>query len=104
MVLQPSAMGPSSIEIGSVVIDRNLRTVTVNRNDVSLTYKEYCLLELLAVHRGTLVSRNEIYNHLFDIMDSSLSNLVDVYMCKIRRKLGEKLISTRRGAGYVIES
>lgn len=105
MLRQPNAsMDRSSIEIGSVVIDRIQQMVTVDRNHVALTSKEYCLLEFLARQRGTLVSRTDIYSHLFDITDPSLSNLLDVYVCKIRRKLGDRLITTRRGAGYVIES
>lgn len=104
MLRQPTTMDPSSIEIGPVVIDRIMRTVTVDRNDVALTTKEYCLLEFLAVHRGTLISRTEIYDHLFDATGSSLSNLLDVYVCNIRRKLGGGFITTRRGVGYVIES
>ena len=100
---QPVMIDKKSIEIGSVVIDRILQTVTVDHNRVALTNKEYCLLEFLAVHRGTPVSRTEIYDHLFDIVDPATSNLLDVYVCKIRRKLGDRLITTHRGLGYVID-
>lgn len=91
------------IEIGNVTIDTTSRTVSVDGNSVALTAKEYCLLEFLAVHRGELVTRTKIYDHLFDECDSSLSNLVDVYVSNIRRKVGRDLITTRRGMGYIIE-
>lgn len=91
------------IEIGNVSIDTTSRTVSVDGASVSLTAKEYCLLEFLAVHRGELVTRTRIYDHLFDECDSSLSNLVDVYVSNIRRKVGRELITTRRGMGYIIE-
>ena len=91
------------IEIGNVSIDTASRTVTVDQQVVPLTAKEYCLLEFLAIHRGELVTRTKIYDHLFDECDSSLSNLVDVYVSNIRRKVGRDLITTRRGMGYIIE-
>ncbi len=91
------------IVIGNVSIDTTSRTVSVDGNPVALTAKEYCLLEFLAVHRGELVTRTKIYDHLFDECDSSLSNLVDVYVSNIRRKVGRELITTRRGMGYIIE-
>ena len=91
------------IEIGNVSIDTTSRTVTVDTEVVALTAKEYCLLEFLAIHRGKLVTRTKIYDHLFDECDSSLSNLVDVYVSNIRRKVGRELITTRRGMGYIVE-
>ena len=67
-----------------------------------LTAKEYALLEFLALHRGELVTRTAIYDHLFDETDDTLSNLLDVYVSNLRRKLGHELIETRRGQGYMI--
>jgi two-component system OmpR family response regulator len=91
------------IQIGPVSIDTTSRTVTVEGAPIALTATEYCILEFLAVHRGELVTRTKIYDHLFDECDSSLSNLVDVYVSNIRRKVGRDLITTRRGMGYIIE-
>ena len=70
---------------------------------MTLTAREYSLIEFLAVHRGELVTRTMIYDHLFEEQDESLSNLVDVYVANIRRKLGKELITTRRGQGYIID-
>jgi two-component system OmpR family response regulator len=70
---------------------------------VILTAREYALLEYLALHRGEVVTRTTLYEHLFDENDSTLSNLLDVHVSNIRKKLGHDLISTRRGHGYCIE-
>ncbi len=91
------------LDIGEIRIDTASKQVTNGGRAVALTAKEYSLLEILALHRGTLVTRTMIYDHLFDENDDSLSNLVDVYVSNIRRKLGHDLITTRRGQGYIIE-
>ena len=70
---------------------------------VELTAREYCLLEFLALHRGEVVTRTALYEHLFDEDDSTLSNLLDVHVSNIRKKLGHDLITTRRGHGYCVE-
>ena len=103
LIRRSAGKAEAIIEIGNVAIDTTSRTVSVDGNSVALTAKEYCLLEFLAVHRGELVTRTKIYDHLFDECDSSLSNLVDVYVSNIRRKVGRDLITTRRGMGYIIE-
>jgi len=103
LIRRSAGKAQSLIEIGAVSIDTTARTVSVDGNNVALTAKEYCLLEFLAIHRGELVTRTKIYDHLFDEYDSSLSNLVDVYVSNIRRKVGRELITTRRGMGYIIE-
>ncbi|MDB5389535.1 MAG: czcR [Planctomycetaceae bacterium] len=91
------------IEIGDVYIDMASRTVSLAGEEVSLTGKEYSLVEYLALHLGELVTRTMLYDHLFDEHDDSMSNLVDVYVSNVRRKLGRDLITTRRGQGYIIE-
>ena len=91
------------IEIGDVCIDTVAKTVTRNEDPVALTPTEYALVELLAMHRQKLVSRTTIYDHLFDEEDDSLSNLVDVHVSNIRKKLGRDFIATRRGQGYMIQ-
>ena len=68
-----------------------------------LTAREYALVEFLAVHRGKLVTRTMLYDHLFDENDATLSNLLDVHVSNIRKKLGHDFITTRRGHGYCIE-
>lgn len=92
------------IEIGDIIIDTRSRTVLRDNEDIALTAREYALVEFLALHRGTLVSRAMIYDHLFDEQDDSLSNLVDVHVANVRKKLGKDFITTRRGQGYLIDA
>jgi len=87
-----------------VVVDTRARTVTRAGQPVALTAREYAILEYLALHRGQVVSRTALYEHLFDETDDTLSNLVDVHVFNIRKKLGHDLITTRRGLGYCIEA
>ncbi len=91
------------IEIGGVVVDTAARSVFVSGIFVALTAREYVLLEFLALHRGETVTRSTLYEHLFDEDDDSLSNLLDVHVSNLRKKLGHELIATRRGHGYCIE-
>ncbi len=93
----------STLEIGDVVIDTRARTVTRAGQAVTLTAREFAILEYLALHRGEVVSRTELYEHLFDETDDTLSNLVDVHVFSIRKKIGRELIATRRGQGYCVE-
>lgn len=90
------------IEIGDVKIELASKTVSLANEPVNLTAKEYALLEFLAIHRGKLVTRTMIYEHLFDEDEDSLSNLTDVYVFNLRKKLGRDFIATRRGQGYMI--
>jgi two-component system OmpR family response regulator len=92
------------LEIGPVVIDMAARTVTLGGELVTLTAREYALLEFLALHRGKLVTRTMLYEHLFDENDNTLSNLLDVHVSNLRKKLGHEFITTRRGHGYSIDS
>jgi two-component system OmpR family response regulator len=91
------------LELGNVTIDTRARSVSRAGQPVTLTAREYAILEYLALHRGEVVSRTELYEHLFDESDDTLSNLLDVHVFSIRRKLGHELIATRRGQGYCIE-
>jgi two-component system OmpR family response regulator len=90
------------IEVGAVTIDTAARRVLVDGDEVALTAREYSLLEFLALHRGEVVTRTALYDHLFGDDESSLSNLLDVHVSNLRRKLGHDVIVTRRGHGYSI--
>jgi len=92
-----------TLSVGEVVIDTRARSVTRAGQPVILTEREYAILEYLALHRGEVISRTELYEHLFDESDDTLSNLLDVHVFSIRKKLGHELIATRRGQGYRIE-
>ncbi|MDZ4852872.1 MAG: response regulator transcription factor [Pirellulaceae bacterium] len=88
--------------IGELEVDLKTKTVKMLDEVIVLTAREYALLELLAIHRGQLVTRTMIYDHIFDENDDSLSNLVDVHVSHLRKKLGKDIIETRRGQGYIL--
>lgn len=103
LIRRSAGQSTAVIEIGDVRINTVAKVVTRHEELVALTPMEYALVELLAMHRQQLVSRTAIYDHLFEEDDDSLSNLVDVHVSNIRKKLGRDFITTRRGQGYVIE-
>lgn len=91
-----------AISLGAVELDTAAREARLDGRPVPLTAREYSLLEYLALHRGKVVARAELYAHLFDEDDDSLSNLLDVHVSNLRKKLGPDLIVTRRGQGYLV--
>jgi len=103
LIRRSSGLGASLLEIDGIEIDTAARLVRSGGEIVSLTPREYGLVEYLALHRGSVVSRTELYEHLFDESDDTLSNLLDVHVSNVRKKLGAGFISTRRGHGYSIE-
>ena len=103
-LIRRSANRPSpAIALGDVVIDTRARTIAVKDRLVPLTATEYMVLEYLALQRGKVVSRTELFEHVFDEFADTKSNLLDVHVYNIRKKLGWSLIATRRGHGYCIE-
>ena len=90
------------LDLGSVQIDTAAHTVEREGRPVALTAKEYAVLEVLAYRRGTLVSRAALHDHVYDDESENWSNVLEVYVANLRRKLGRDLIKTRRGEGYVI--
>jgi len=95
---------PERLVVGTLALDTRSRRVRVRSRDVSLTGKEYALLEYLARRAGDVVSRADIAEHVWDDHYDPVSNVVDVYVQRLRRKLdrggAESLIRTRRGEGY----
>ena len=91
------------IEIGDVTLDTAARHISLKGKLADLTAREYALVEFLCLHRGEVVTRTQLYEHLFDENESSLSNLLDVHVSNVRKKLGAEFIATRRGHGYCIE-
>lgn len=104
LIRRSAGQASTVIDFADISIDTAGRTVRKAGEVVSLTPREYALLELLALHKGKLVTRTMIYEHLFDEQDDSLSNLVDVHIANIRKKLGKDFIETRRGEGYEINA
>ncbi len=94
------------IEIDALRIDTAARRVFVGDQEVRLTAREYALLEYLARRSGQTVSRSEIWEHVYDFQSSASSNVVDVYIGYLRKKLHRDersvLIRTVRGMGYML--
>jgi two-component system OmpR family response regulator len=103
LIRRSAGRAAPTIAIGDVVIDPRSRSVSRGGEPVGLTAREYALVELLALRRGEVVSRTQMYDHLFDENEDTLSNLLDVHVSNVRRKLGKDFIVTRRGMGYAIE-
>ena len=95
---------PERLTVGPLAIDTRSRRVRVHNKDVSLTAKEYALLEYFVRRAGDVVGRGDIAEHVWDEHYDPMSNVVDVYVQRLRRKLdrsgSESLIRTRRGEGY----
>jgi len=94
-----------TLEVGHVHIHTVSHTVMVDGDKVEFTAKEYALLEYLARRSGQVVSRLEIWEHLYDENSTTMSNVVDVYIGYLRKKIEidgrPKLLVTRRGEGYL---
>lgn len=103
LIRRSAGQSLSTIDLGEVQIDTRAKAVKRSGTDVTLTAREYAILEYLALHRGKVVSRSMLYDHIMDESDVTLSNLLDVHVFSIRKKLGHDLIATRRGQGYCIQ-
>lgn len=93
------------LRFGGVEINTSARRVTCGGKEVRLTPREYGVLEVLALRAGEVVTRRELWEHLYEFDSEASSNVVDVLVYSLRKKLGEheKVLKTRRGQGYVFE-
>ena len=92
------------ITVKDILVNTAQQQVYRNGEPIDLTAREYRLVELLVTHRNRIVSRTMVYDHLFDENHDSMSNLVDVYISRLRSKLGKTFVKTRRGVGYIIDA
>src|SRR5262245_3666703 len=102
------ALRPETLEIADLSVDTRARLVRRGGRQIELTAKEYALLEYLARRAGEVVSRREIAEHVWEENFDPFSNLIEVYVQRLRRKIDEghslKLLRTRRGEGYMLTS
>jgi two-component system OmpR family response regulator len=94
----------SEIVVGPVRLDSRAGRVTVNETAIKLTSHEYRLLSYLMHHTGRIVSRTELVEHLYDQDFDRDSNTIEVFVGRLRRKLGVDIIQTARGLGYIVEA
>ena len=97
----------SIISAGRLSVNLDTRTVEVDSQPVHLTGKEYAILELLALRKGTTLTKEMFLNHLYGGIDEPELKIIDVFVCKLRKKLsvataGENYIETVWGRGYVL--
>ncbi|CTQ32989.1 response regulator transcription factor CtrA [Jannaschia rubra] len=97
----------SVIRTGQVAVNLDAKSVEVDGNSVHLTGKEYQMLELLSLRKGTTLTKEMFLNHLYGGMDEPELKIIDVFICKLRKKLseatgGETHIETVWGRGYVL--
>ncbi len=94
------------VRVADLEINTTSREVRRGEMAIELTVREYALLEFLALRAGEVVTRSEIWDHVYDFLSDTQSNVVDVYIGYLRKKLERpdwpKLIHTRRGQGYVL--
>ena len=90
--------------VGEITIDRAARLVYRGNAPVDLTAREYAILELMVRQRGTLVTRSAICEHIYSEASDVFSNVIDVHIAALRRKLGSAVIHTRRGQGYIVNA
>jgi DNA-binding response OmpR family regulator len=98
---------PAKFEIADLIVETKSRKVWRGGREISLTTKEYALLEFMVREKGKVLGRSEIAEHCWDENFEAFSNTIDVYIKRLRAKIDEgaavKLIHTRRGAGYILD-
>jgi DNA-binding response OmpR family regulator len=98
-----------TLTVGNIRLDRGKRLVAVQGHAVELTGKEYSLLEYLLLNRGRIVTRHEIAEHVWDEHFDPFSNLIEVYVGRLRQKIDAlsprqpSFLKTRRGEGYYVQ-
>jgi two-component system OmpR family response regulator len=104
LLRRSAGLASPDIEIGSVRIDTRTSRVTVDGNPVKLTSAEYRLLSYLAHHKGEVLSRTDLVEHLYDQDFDRDSNTIEVFVGRLRKKLGVEIIHTVRGLGYRLDA
>ncbi|CAN0419264.1 unnamed protein product [Discosporangium mesarthrocarpum] len=107
IVRRSKGYSESIIRTGKIAVNLDTRTVEVNGQPLHLTGKEYGILELLSLRKGTTLTKEMFLNHLYGGMDEPELKIIDVFVCKLRKKLstatgGENYIETVWGRGYVL--
>ena len=106
LLRRPKELRPSRIIVGDLELDTASQTAKRGNRSISLTAKEYALLEFLARNANRVIGRSEIAEHVWDESFDPFSNLIEVYVNRLRRKLDDDdrkpLLQTRRGSGYIL--
>ncbi len=103
MIRRASGNTSSELTAGDVRLDTRSGRVTLQGEPVKLTAQEYKLLSYLMHHKGKVVSRTELIEHIYDQDFDRDSNTIEVFVTRIRKKLGADVITTIRGLGYSLD-
>ncbi|MGB7404803.1 MAG: response regulator transcription factor [Pacificimonas sp.] len=103
LIRRSAGLASSELEAGDVRLDTRSGRVTKGGSPVRLTAQEYKLLSYLMHHKGKVVSRTELIEHIYDQDFDRDSNTIEVFITRIRKKLGAELIETIRGLGYTLD-
>jgi two-component system OmpR family response regulator len=103
LIRRAAGQATSELTAGSVRLDSRSGRVTLGGEPVKLTAQEFKLLSYLMHHKGKVVSRTELIEHIYDQDFDRDSNTIEVFITRIRKKLGSDLISTTRGLGYSLD-
>jgi two-component system copper resistance phosphate regulon response regulator CusR len=108
LLRRPREVRTASLRVDDLTLDTGSHAVARGGKPVSLTAKEYALLEFLVLNEGRVVGRERIAEHVWDESFDAFSNVIDVYVKRLRAKLdagaGRRLIHTRRGEGYILSA
>jgi two-component system, cell cycle response regulator CtrA len=106
VVRRSKGFSQPALRVGSLHLNLDSREVTVDGNLVHLTGKEYSILELLVLRKGMVLTKEAFLNHLYGGMDEPEMKIIDVFICKLRKKLAQagvgSLIGTVWGRGYML--
>jgi len=106
LLRRPSEVKPAQLSVANLILDTGSQVATRGDRRISLTHKEYALLEYLVRNSGRVIGRADIAEHVWDEHFDPFSNLIEVYVNRLRRKIdGPKdipLLHTKRGAGYML--
>lgn len=105
LLRRPEQALPSELKVGSLILNPATRKVSIDGKAVNLTLKEFNLLEYFMRNPGRVLTREQIYDNLWDFASNSFSNVIDVYIKNLRQKIAatnhrETVLETIRGVGY----
>ena len=102
LIRRASGVAQSELSVGGLVLDAGTQRVrTAAGADIELTGTEFRLLRYFMLHPGQILSKTQLAEHVYDYDSEKDSNVIEVYVRRLRQKLGDDLIETRRGQGYV---
>ncbi|MBU6499798.1 MAG: response regulator transcription factor [Rhodospirillales bacterium] len=106
VVRRRNGFARSTLHVGPLEVDMASREVRVDGQPVSLTRKEYAIVELMALRKGRVIPKQNFLDHLYNGLDGPETRVIDVFICNLRKKLslcgGGSLIDTVRGHGYIM--